>query len=825
MNIFKYIVLFALPLNFLNVIRADNTMKLWYKQPAKEWVEALPLGNGRLGAMVFGGIKEELIQLNEETLWSGRPVDLNPNPEAAKYLPQVREALLGGDWRKATELCHKMQGDYTQSYLPLADLKIKQDIDGRGVKEYSRELNISDAISRTSFTESGITYERETFISAPDQLIVVRLSSSKRGMLSFSSTLSSLLRNRILAKDKGLLLQGVAPVHVDPNYLNTPQPIVYEKEGRQGMRFAVRMDVETLDGEVEIKNGIVFVKNATEAVLRIAAATSFNGFDKDPQTEGKNEVSAVEEYLSKARHTSYTKMRRRHIEDFKLFFERLSLKLTDSNLSCDPSMDTKERLLAYRTGKSDIQLEELYYHFNRYLLISCSRPEGMPANLQGIWNNQLRAPWSANYTININAEMNYWPVEICNLSELHLPFINHVKNISKNGEQTAKNFYNMNGWSLSHNSDIWGQTNPVGNRGIGDPAWANWYMGSPWVCQHLFEHYRFTGDKTYLANEAYPVMKKAALFCLDWLVEDKDGWLVTAPSTSPENRFIDENGNAQCVSVATTMDMSLIWDLFTNLIEASDVLRKDLDFRNMLIEKRAKLYPLHIGKKGNLQEWFKDYEDMDPHHRHVSHLFGLSPGRQITPFKTPDLAKACQKTLELRGDNGTGWSLAWKINFWARLLDGDHAYKLLRNLLNVVDVYEENYDGGGSYVNLFCAHPPFQIDGNLGGLSGMTEMLIQSHDDIIHLLPALPAAWSGGCIEGVCARNGFVVDLEWEDGKLIKGKLFSKLGGLCKLRTSFPVRVSDVKVVSEKQETKWGTTYYITHFETKNGKTYRITKL
>lgn len=825
MNVFKYIVLLVLSLNFLSSIYADNNvLKLWYKQPAKEWVEALPLGNGRLGAMVYGRVEEELIQLNEETLWSGRPVDLNPNPEAVRYLPQVRNALFDGDWGKATRLCHKMQGDYTQSYLPLADLKIKQDFDEGTVKEYSRELDISEAISRTSFTENGIAYERETFVSSPDQLIVVKLSSSKKGALNFSSTLNSLLKSKILDKDKGVLLQGVAPVHVDPNYLNTPQPVVYEKGGHQGMRFVVSMEVETLDGEVEIKNGVAFVKDATEAVLRIAATTSFNGFDKDPQTEGKNEVSAVEEYLNKARHTSYAKMRRRHVEDFKSFFDRLSLKLTDGNQSCDPSMDIKERLLAYRSGQSDIQLEELYYHFNRYLLISCSRPGGMPANLQGIWNNLLRAPWSGNYTININAEMNYWAAETCNLSELHLPFINHVKNLSKNGEQTAKNFYHAKGWSLSHNSDIWGQTNPVGNRGMGDPSWANWYMGSPWVCQHLFEHFRFTGDKAYLESEAYPVMKGAALFCLDWLIEDKDGWLVTAPSTSPENRFIDENGNVQCVSVATTMDMSLIWDLFTNLIEASEVLQKDMDFRNMLIEKRAKLYPLHIGKKGNLQEWFKDYEDMDPHHRHVSHLFGLSPGRQITPFKTPDLAKACQKTLELRGDNGTGWSLAWKINFWARLLDGNHAHKLLRNLLKVVDVYEENYDGGGSYVNLFCAHPPFQIDGNFGGLSGMTEMLIQSHDDIVHLLPALPAEWRGGCIEGVCARNGFVVDLEWADGNLIKGKLFSKLGEQCRLRTSCPIQISGVKAVSEKQETKWGT-YYLTHFKTKPGKTYRITKL
>ena len=356
---------------------------------------------------------------------------------------------------------------------------------------------------------------------------------------------------------------------------------------------------------------------------------------------------------------------------------------------------------------------------------------------------------------------------------------------------------------------------------MGDPAWANWYMGSPWVCQNLFEHYRFTGDKTYLKNEAYPIMKNAALFCLDWLVEDKDGWLVTAPSTSPENRYIDENGQVQCVSIATTMDMSIIWDLFTNLIEASEILGIDDSFRNVLKEKKSKLYPLHIGKKGNLQEWFKDYDDLDPHHRHVSHLFGLHPGRQITPFNTPELAKACQKTLKLRGDNGTGWSLAWKINFWARLLDGEHAYKLLRKLLNVVDVREENYDGGGSYINLFCAHPPFQIDGNFGGLSGMTEMLIQSHENVIHLLPALPSAWKDGCIKGLCARNGFVIDMKWKNGVLVSGKLLSKLGEKCELRTSSPVRILGTDAVSEKQNSVWGT-YYLTRFNTKVGKVYQV---
>lgn len=819
MKNFKCILLFLFICSFADGYAVDNSFKIKYKQPAQEWVEALPIGNGRLGAMIFGGVNEELIQLNEETLWSGRPVDLNPNPEAVNYLPLVREALFKNEWGKARDLCHKMQGDYTQSYLPMADLKIKYAFEDDSVINYHRELDIACAMNKTSYTKNGITYEREVFASAPEQLIIVKLLSNKKGMLNFSVSLASLLNHEIQEGEDCLLMKGIAPVHVDPSYLNTPEPVIYVKNGNKGMRFAVKVSVETKAGRVSIHDRVVRVENADEVILKIGAATSFNGLDKDPQTQGKDELALVTNYLNAAKGKSYVSLRKRHIADYQNYFNRVTFCLEDTEKNED--LDIKERLLAYKNGKKDLALETLYYQFNRYLLISSSRPGSLPTNLQGIWNHMLRAPWSGNYTININAEMNYWPVEICNLSELHTPFLNHVKNLSENGKKTAQNFYHANGWALSHNSDIWGQTNPVGNRGMGDPTWANWYMGSPWVCQHLYEHYRFIGDKHYLEKEAYPIMKGAALFCLDWLIEDEKGYLVTAPSTSPENNFIAEDGHSYSVSIATTMDMSLIWDLFSNLIEASELLNIDSDFRKLLIEKRAKLYPLQVGKKGNLQEWFRDYEDRDPHHRHVSHLFGLHPGRQITPFKTPEWARACQKTLELRGDNGTGWSLAWKINFWARLLDGDHAYKLLRNLLHVVEAQVEGYDDGGSYVNLFCAHPPFQIDGNFGGLSGMTEMLIQSQNEEIHLLPALPSAWENGQIKGLCARNGFVVDMRWKAGKLIEGKLYSKLGSACILRTTLPVSIMGIDSVSEKQETEWGT-FYITCFDTKAGKTYRI---
>ena len=765
--------------------------KLWYNAPATVWEEALPIGNGRIGAMVYGNPLQEVYQLNEESIWSGYPQDWN-NPKAANALPQVREAVDRGDYAKASELWKaNAQGPYTARYLPMANLMLDQLTRGEARNLY-RELNISNALSTVTYEADGVKYRRTSFISYPDQVMVIKIAADRPQAVSLHIRLNSLLRYTVQTKgEKTLILNGKAPAYV-ANRDYDPHQVVYDD--KRGTQFKVQVELLPDGGHCEANDSALTVRNANEVVLLLSAVTDF----------GNKKMT-----LKKCKRP-YQELLQRHTDDHQQLFNRLQLSLGTENLQKE-ALPTNERLKSFEKDPTDNGLTELYYQYGRYLLIASSRPGGLPANLQGIWNRHVQPPWGSNYTTNINTEMNYWPAEITNLPECFLPLSDFIGRLAVNGAQTAKVNYGINrGWLAHHNSDVWAQTAPTGGYDSdpkGAPRWSCWPMAGVWLCQHLWEHYAFGGDKKYLSKTAYPLMKGAAEFLLQWLQKDPEtGYWITNPSTSPENRFryIDKEGKKQNgeISRSSGMDLGLAWDLLTNCIEASTVLDTDKAFRQQCMDVRANLQPFRIGSKGQLLEWDKEFEETDPNHRHVSHLFALHPGRQIIPEQQPELAAACQRTLEIRGDGGTGWAMAWKINFWARLRDGNHAFGMLKNGLRYVDATQVSVRGGGTYANLFDAHPPFQIDGNFGGTAGITEMLLQSHAGYIHLLPALPDNWQSGSIKGVRARGGFTIDMEWKESRITRLSVTSHSGGTCRIR----------EATSPHEEV----------IETEKGKTYQV---
>ncbi|GHT95415.1 alpha/beta hydrolase [Spirochaetia bacterium] len=736
-------------------------MNLWYKQPAEKWVEALPVGNGHIGGMVFGKPDAEIIAINEDTLWSGYPRDLNPRNKAPVY-QKIQALALNKQFHEAQALFEdELCSGWTESYLPLGDLLLR--FNHNAVTEYKRELDLETAVAETRYHCDGIHYRREVFVSAPDDIMVIRLSADTGKRISLELGVRSQLRTVSRITDACLCLEGIAPSHAEPSYSHElEEPVSYsDRDEEKGMRFVMMVRPVVSGGTLSCGEDTITIANADSVLLLVSAQTSFAGYDVQPWLHGKNEKRLCVAAIEKAAHKNYEALLKRHTEDYQSYYHRVSLSLGENE---NTRLPTDERLRRFSGEHADPALYTLLFQYGRYLLISSSRPGTQAANLQGIWNSELRAPWSSNFTININTQMNYWPVFSCALGELQQPLTELIRALSVKGKDTARELYGAEGFTSHHNADIWAVTWPVGNHHRGTGTYAAWNLSAAWLCRHLFDAWEYTQDRQFLADTAYPIMKEAARFLIALLVEDEQGRLMFCPSTSPENSFVWE-GKSGGMARTATMTMAIVRELFANCITACTILNRDEAFAETLSRLAEKLVPFQIGSKGQLLEWDDEYEEAEVRHRHSSHLYGLYPGNQISRERTPELAAACKKSLEFRGDDGTGWSLAWKVNLWARLQDGNHALTILNNQLRFVDESETNYSGGGgTYTNMFDAHPPFQIDGNFGVTAGIAEMLLQNTDDGIHLLPALPDSWKRGFCKGLCAKKQITVDISWNEG-------------------------------------------------------------